>query len=275
MSKKIVEAIRAKQQQHIEQHTPAKDAPVYTDEELSDIESFERAIDEAILSSRDQSRNVETDGFHPSSLGIATSKCGRRNVYLLRGVEKKSTFPARVIRIFDTGHAVHERLQTLFESMDVDMQTELPINLEIPPIAGHADGALTWRGKRKLIEIKSCSDDVYMNRLKWKKPKDEHFAQANVYAYILDIDTVWIIYENKNNQSIKIFEKPTDREAAKKIIDTWHAQYLCFVDGELPVRPYKPGHSVCAGCDLREHCYSDPEIGVDLKPYKETVSGLE
>lgn len=274
VSKKLLDIIAKKEKARIASHMPAKNAPVLDEQEQSDLDAFVEAFDAAWIATRDESREVESDGFHPSSLGIAHGKCARRNVYMLRGERKEARFSARILRVFANGHGVHDRLQRVLESMDTGMESEISIDSDNPPIRGHADGTLTWRGKRICVEIKSCSPDVFTNRLKWKKPKDEHFEQVNIYAYVLDIDTIWIVYENKGTQELKFFEKKTDRVAAKKIVDDWHSQWLCHEAGELPKRPYKIGSPVCAGCDFNYMCVSDPEIGVDLKKYKEEVRKL-
>jgi CRISPR/Cas system-associated exonuclease Cas4 (RecB family) len=272
VSGKLAQILKKIEQQNIERHMPAKDAVIA--EPDSDVERFAREFDQAWIDTRDTSRSVETDGFHPSSLGISAGKCGRRNVYLLRGERKEFVFDPRVMRVFANGHAVHERLQAMLHKMKYPFDDEVKIAWENPPVRGHCDGVLEYNGRRIIIEIKSCSPEVYMNRLKWKKPKDDHFAQANIYAHILDCDTIWIIYENKGSQEIKIFEKPADRKESQKILDKWHAEWLCFQDGELPVRPYKPDSPVCAGCDMKETCFSDSNVGVSLKPYKDRVKEI-
>lgn len=275
MSKKIVEIIKKRNEAEIAKHMPAKDAPVLSDEEKSDLDEFIDAFEAYWIDSRDTSRNIETDGFHASSLGVSHGKCARRNVYLLKGVAKQNRVDHRVMRVFANGHAVHERLQTAMEAMGIDMISEVPVRHKEPPIRGHADGTAVWKDRKILIEIKSCSDEVFVNRLKWKKPKDDHFDQCNIYAYILGYDVIWIIYENKNNQQVKIFEKKADPTGAEKIIDAWHAQWLCFKDDKLPKRPYKPTSPVCGGCDLKYHCFADADMGVDLKPYRETVVNMK
>jgi hypothetical protein len=269
MSKKIAEIIKKKQQQAIEAHMPAKNAPVLSEDEMDDIDLFVKAYDEAWIDTRDTSRNIETDGFHASSLGISHGKCARRNVYLLRGVAKRGHFPPRILRVFENGHGVHSRTQGIMESMGIGMRSEVPVVLDEPPIKGHADGVFTWKGREILLEIKSCSDAVFVNRLKWKKPKDEHFDQANIYAYVLGLDVIWFLYENKDNQEVKIFERKADPVKAKKQIDAWMMQWRCFKADETPKRPYKPGSSTCGGCDVREYCFADSEVGVDVKKYKE------
>ncbi len=262
---RLVDIIKQKQRDEIERHMPAKNAPV--DVEQTDVDAFVAAFDNAWVSTRDTSRAVEADGFHPSSLGIKHGVCARRNGYLLRGVAKQDRFDPRTLRVFANGHAVHSRLQDMLEAMDIGMETEVRIDYNDPPIKGHCDGVIIWNDRRIVIEIKSCSHEVFVNRLKWKKPKDEHFAQVNIYAYVLGIETIFIIYENKNTQELKVFELSADKEAAEKIIEEWRWTYWAYQDGELPKRPYKIGSPVCAGCDLKEICIPDPEIGVSIKNY--------
>lgn len=242
-------------------------------DERSDVERFKEAYENAILEGRDTSRSVEDDGFHPSSLGTASGGCMRRAVYLLRGVEKANTFDARVLNIFATGHAVHERIQNYIAKMGVEFQDEIPIRMEDPPITGHADGVLTlpWNNKKILLEIKSTNESGFTARKNWKKGKDEHFAQANIYAYILGIETIWIMYECKDNQEYEIFEHKANARKAENIIKKWSRAYDIFKAGELPERPYRPDHKACMYCDLREHCFADSEVGVSFKPKKETV----
>lgn len=271
---KLKEIIEKKKQQAIEAHMPSKSGPVVATN-TSGVEAFQAAFDEAWVNSRDTSRSVEADGFHASSLGVKYGTCPRRNVYLLRGIAKENRFDARTLRVFQNGHDVHARIQRIIEQMGVGMESEVRIDHDDPPIKGHADGVLVWEGRKILLEIKSCSDDVFINRLKFKKPKEEHFAQANIYAWVLGIDTIFIVYENKNTQEVKFFEVPANKEAAEKIVESWRLQYKVFKDGELPKRPYKPGSPTCAGCDLKTHCMADPEVGVDLKEYAREIEREE
>lgn len=255
-------------------NTPgAKGAPVLTEDERSDIEIFKEIYENQIVGDKDDSRTIETDGFHASALGVSYGKCMRRAVYLLRGVPKEAVHDHRVLRIFALGHSIHERIQTTLADAGVLIEEEVEIEYEDPPIRGHADGVLVlpWNGKKILLEIKSCNDNTYINRLKFKKGKDEHFEQANIYAYILDIETIWIMYENKNNQEYEIFEHKTDRKKAEKVIDRWAKAYRVFKEGNIPVRPYKPTSKACTYCDLRDHCLADPEVGVTL-PSKEEMN---
>lgn len=266
----IVKAIKERDRRRIENHKPAKKGPKV--ESPDEIAEFAKAFDQHIIESQDKSRTVENDGFHPSSLGIKQGKCARRGVYLMRGVAKGFISDAKLLRVFANGHAVHDRLQKYLESMEgLEMQSEVRVETENPPIRGHCDGTLVWNGKRYALEIKSCSPTVFEQRVMWKKPKDEHVEQVNIYAHVLGIDEIIVCYENKGTQELLFFSVKTDHEKARKQIDKWHAQYLCYLDGELPKRPYQPNSPTCAVCDLKPHCFSDSTVGVDLKPYKDAV----
>lgn len=261
--KTLIKNIKKAELKKIEKHMPAKDAQVLSDDERTDLERFIEAYDAQYVDGRDTAREIETDGFHPSALGIKCGKCARRDVYLLRGTRKKANFNARVLRIFAVGHAIHERIQsTIYAMPDAEFESEVEITYLDPPISGHADGVLTWEGNRILLEVKSIGQDGFINRRKWKKPKPEHFAQANIYAYILGLEWIYVLYECKNDQDFEVFKVKADYEAAEKQIAKWKKTYDIHLKGELPKRPYKPESEACLSCDLREHCLADPEIGV-------------
>lgn len=267
---KITMSMKQVKEKALKNHPPAKDAPKLTEDEASDLERFKEMYEQQIISNEDTSRHVETDGFHPSSLGSYSGNCMRRAVYLLRGIARTPNFSHRILTVFANGHAVHDRIQKTIEDMGAMLETEIEISYEDPPVRGHADGVilLPWNDRKILLEIKSANENTFTGRLKWKKGKDEHYAQANIYAYILGIDTIWIMYENKDNQEYEIFEHKANPKKAETILKKWRKAYAIFEKGELPERPYKPDNKACMYCDLRDHCFSDPEIGVNLNGKK-------
>lgn len=271
MSKKLLDLIKRVEIQNASYLPKTNRKP---DDPNSDVAKWLVEFDQAWIDQQDTSRAIEDDGFHPSSLGIKAGNCGRRNVYLLRGVPKKANFPARVLRIFANGHGVHERLQSTMSKMEHPFEDEVKIEWDEPPVRGHCDGVLVYNDRKILIEIKSCSSTVFNNRLDYDRPRVDHVAQASIYAHVLGIGTIWIIYECKDTQRIKVFEVEANREASQKILDKWHSEWLAFKDGKLPARPYKEGSPTCADCDLIEHCWSDTEISVSLKPYKDKVKEI-
>jgi CRISPR/Cas system-associated exonuclease Cas4 (RecB family) len=258
---KSIEKLKNRVKDQAEKNPPAKNAPVLTGEEQTDIERFIELMNETAVASRGEGREIKT--FHPSSLGIYAGKCQRRFVYLFRGEKPESNIDGKTIRIFDNGSAVHERLQKVFESMEIGMQTEVRLLHDDPPISGYIDGIITlpWNNRKIVLEIKSINENGFISRKKWKKAKDEHVAQANLYCYLTDIDTMWIIYENKNTQDIDIYQHKLDRKKAEKLLKTWRETWQMFQDGKLPKRPFKMDSQACTYCDMRWKCIGDEEIG--------------
>lgn len=243
----------------------------FSKESNQDIAKFLEAYDKSYIDGMDISRLVEADGFHPSSLGLKQGKCARRDTYLLRGTIKIPNFNPQLIRIFAAGHALHDRVQNQVAKMGWAFnkspeeifysQAELEIKWDDPPIRGHADMVLVlpWNGRKILVEIKSIGEVGFNNRILYNKAKPDHIAQANIYAYILGLDTIWIFYESKNTQETKIFEYALDKEAAEKQIAKWAKTYELFKAGTLPKRPYKRESEACQACDMHKFCWGDPE----------------
>ena len=259
--KLIVNQIKEHKAKIIEAHMPSKSGPKLTDSK-QDIVDFKAKFDQLYMDEMDTSRFIEADGFHPSALGTYSGKCIRNQVYMLRGVEKKNTFDARTLRVLDTGNHIHEKLQSAFERMGVLVSAEIPIEYAYPPIKGHTDGVIKFNDQIILIEIKSCNSNTFEMRKKWKKPKPEHFDQANIYAYILELEKVWIIYYCKDNEELEIFELDADPKAAERIIKKWTKTYETFKAGDLPKRPYKRDSKECMYCPLADTCWSDNEDSV-------------
>lgn len=260
---KALAVLKKKNIEEIEKHLPAKHAKQLTEDERTDIERFLGDFDEAILGEREP-RPITT--FHPSSLGIYAGKCQRRFVYLFRGVEPVANFDARTLRVFANGTDVHTRIQATIDKLigqGYEHEPEVRILYDNPPISGYADGVLKlpWNGREVLLEHKSINENGFIGRKKWKAAKKEHVDQANLYAYILGIDTIWFIYENKNDQCIDIYEHKMDPKAAQKILKTWEKTWKMHQEGKLPVRPYKFDSQACQSCDVREHCFADNEVG--------------
>ena len=160
---------------------------------------IEKLITEAIdehLQKRNKPALKKVNGFHPSY----TNQCQRYWNYLFQGVEVQTSFKSQTYRIFDNGHAVHERLYSYFREMGILVAEEIPVTYRTPPIEGTADGIIDWYG-HKLIELKSISAEGFHYRQLYNKPKDDHYRQAQIYLRCLDLDSGYVIYENKNNQT--------------------------------------------------------------------------
>jgi len=210
-------------------------------------------IDDFLLL-RNVSKFKQVKGFHPSY----TNQCSRYWYYLFQGVDIATYFSPQTHRIFDNGHAVHERLYSYFRGMGVLVAEEIPVKYDSPPIEGTADGIIDWDGN-KLIELKSISSEGFHYRQLHNKPKDEHYRQAQIYMECLKLDAGYVIYENKNNQEILPIYIEKDPKFIEKLFKKYLGIYHDYINGNIPERPYKRTSANCNSCDLVELCWSGSE----------------
>lgn len=190
-------------------------------------------------------------GFHPS-YGF---KCKRRWVLLFQGVDYDKKFDSRTQRIFDNGNEVHARWREYFDGMGILEEAEVEITANKPvPVRGHADGVLTWGG-RKLYELKSISPTRFEFRRMYKKPDDKTYEQAQIYLWALDLEEGFVIYENKGTQEVLIFHISRDDAVINKVLKRWQAAYSFYEEGIVPKRPYQRESQDCSQCDLEKYCW--------------------
>jgi len=204
------------------------------------------------LSKRNAPAIKKVGGFHPSY----TNQCGRYWYYLFNGVEVTSSFNPQTYRIFDNGHAVHERLYGYLRGMGILVAEEIPVTYQDPPIEGTADGIIDWYG-HKLIELKSISSEGFHYRQLYSKPKDEHYRQAQIYMRCLDLPAGYVIYENKNNQEILPIYIEKDDDFIDKLFKKYRGFYQSYLDNEIPKQPYKRTSANCSSCDLAAMCWGE------------------
>ena len=202
-----------------------------------------------------EKRNTPTikkvGGFHPSY----TNQCPRYWHYIFEGTELTTSFQPQTYRIFDNGHAVHERLYSYLREMGILVAEEIPVTHDEPPIEGTADGIIDWYG-HKLIELKSISAEGFHYRQLYQKPKDDHYRQAQIYMRCLDLPSGYVIYENKNNQELLPIFIERDEAFIDKLFKKYNKIYEDFKEGNMPTQPYKRTSAKCANCDLADKCWS-------------------
>ena len=231
-----------------------KETVIVESKSPADLEhTLREAIDEQ-LSKKNQTTFKKVGGFHPSY----TNQCSRYWYYLFEGANVTSDFSPQTHRIFDNGHAVHERLYSYFRDMGILVDEEIKVTYSDPPIEGTADGIITWYGD-KLIELKSISSEGFHYRQIYKKPKDDHYRQAQIYMHCLDLDSGFVIYENKNNQEILPIYIEKDQVFIDKLFKKYREFYGNFVTQNIPDRPYKRTSKNCSSCDLAALCWGDSE----------------
>lgn len=240
---------------------------------------------------------VKTDiRFYPSSIG----QCERNIVYQMLGYVGKPK-DGNDLLILENGTYFHNRMEHIFRDMGIMIAEELSLKDKELAISGRSD-AIIWdldlpvdfkpdktidnislvdtKGKVvynghpdfvKIIEFKSINTTNFGKLKRVAKPN--HVKQLQLYFYLTGIKKGAIYYEDKNNQSHKMFEVVYDQA----IVDTVLADIKRYVElaraNTLPERPFAPTDIPCRFCQYRETCHpnSNPFRYEDLFESTEDV----
>jgi hypothetical protein len=177
---------------------------------------LEEAIDKHLETPYGVRRSVDT--FHPSWAG----KCPRMIQLTMTGVLKESDPNAKSQRIFDTGHSMHNRYGEYFKKMKILLGKEIPVYYEKDGIIikGNADYTVIYKQKKvHLLELKSMNSRRFNELCIANLPVYENFLQWNIYSKCLDIPIGELLYENKDDQNMKIFSLVYNEEKFLEVFD--------------------------------------------------------
>lgn len=169
---------------------------------------LEAKIDEFIDKHKREPR--ERDYFYVSELGKS-----KKAIYDAIVNKKPFVAPPRVMRILENGNKVHERYLKLFAEMGILVAAEVDA-VSNDLIHGRLDAIITDRKRNYVVEIKSCSQWTF-NKL--KKPSTGHLLQIQFYMYFTNIKQGYILYENKDNQAMKVFYLELDKELVENKLE--------------------------------------------------------
>jgi hypothetical protein len=164
--------------------------------------------------------------FHPSSLHRPAEELFK----MYYEGDSNKAFPARVMRIFDNGHDVHERLQRYLSKTGILLQAEVPIQNDEYQITGHTDGIIEIKGIKGILEIKSINSSGFYSLY---SPKEDHLIQVNVYMFCTGIERAVLLYECKDNQELKEFYLKLDADILTPVLEKIkHVQRLINQKGD-------------------------------------------
>jgi hypothetical protein len=158
--------------------------PVYSDKALA-------FASEALADDYNATLGVKTERLFRCS---GMNGCKRQRILLRSGLEPSARPNARTANIFHTGNFMHLKWQ--MAGLTEGWLDKAEVGMEDPSLQlrGHTDGVL-YDGS--LLEIKSINsrgfDRVYKLGI-----KDDHKAQAASYLFMLGINRISFIYENKD-----------------------------------------------------------------------------
>jgi hypothetical protein len=180
--------------------------------------------------------------FHPSSLHLDAAELYQRYI----NGDNAEKFESRILRIFDNGHAVHQRLQNYLTYAGILKRAEVPVFDEEYEIRGHADGIVDFSGVNGVLEIKSMNTNQFFSAF---EPKPEHLVQVNIYMHCLGIPRACLLYECKDSQELKEFYVKQDLSILNPILEKIRFVQDCLRTGTAPLPSSEAGRGPAAGIE--------------------------
>lgn len=253
-----------------------------------DVQKMADLLNEAYLRQGREPSDRAKKSFAPSGLGYGSGTCPRQWFYAFTGgvIREDSVDPVGIANM-SYGVDAHTRLQKVFEDSGILIEAERPIctgelvennkgerwpvfsdNDELPPIFGFADLVIKWQGEEAVGEIKTTMQESYVSKKAKNQGSGYHLLQVLIYMRVLGLNKGFLVYENKNTQSLIIIPV-TWNVANTKLVDDamdWMDKvYKNWKAGTKPTRPFKSEKSVvCKTCPFTKHCWEDDEGVVDL-----------
>jgi len=201
-------------------------------------------------------------------------KCLRAIYLSMKGYPRKEK-EARVLRIFDIGDDIHQRLmRTLFGISEIKVNNAevrvIASRIDVAPeelFHGRADAIISLNNKLYVVDFKSISDYKF-KKLEKDEPEISHQYQLQLYMHYFKVPHGILLYENKNTQDFKEFELEYNYKLCKKIISDFEnlkEEYLNQdiippIPLELKVKREAAKDNKgkfpweCDYCDFREEC---------------------
>jgi hypothetical protein len=152
----------------------------------------------------------ERDYFYVSELGKS-----KKEIYKSFKNKSENKMDGKTHRILDNGNFVHSRFMKLFAEMGILVCAEIDA-VSNDLVHGRLDCIITDRKQNYIVEIKSCSQWTFQKLI---QPSKAHLLQIQFYMYYMNIQKGIILYECKDNQSIKTFYINLDKELVEKYIE--------------------------------------------------------
>lgn len=235
-----------------------------------DINSFSKMLDDAYRDTKRQDQMMTKKSFSPSSFGYGNGNCPRYWYMAFSGAMFIDNNDAIAIANMSQGTQAHERLQKIIQKTGTLKHEEFEITNEYPPIRGFIDVILDWNDQEVIGEIKTAKQEIWDTKKAEMTPSQNHLLQLLAYMKLRNAKEGFLLYENKNTQEILIIPVLMN-DKNKATIDglfIWLQEvYDNFLDGDLPMRPYKKSSSPCKNCPIKKECW-DGETGlVQISPY--------
>lgn len=251
-----------------------------------------RAIDNLVAERREiaQLERIEMYGeernrFFASELGF----CNRKIAYEFFGMPRLP-MDSQTLRKLENGNFLEQRFHKYFSELGVLVDEEVSVSTqevdECPVlISGRLDfiideGKLAGKEEQELaiVELKSINTWGFKDVTRDMRPQLSHLYQITMYMWLTGIHKGWVVYEDKNDQTLvaipiifdeKIIYGSNDNRSVgliKEITDL----AVMIENKQVPPRcpnanPQKfPCKWKSGNCDYYDHCYNPVHEGQEV-----------
>jgi hypothetical protein len=213
---------------------------------LDDRDWFAKALDEIHVKGKKPRKQI--DYFYASWAG----DCIRAIQYNMNGL-MPDDIDAQSQRRMDNGNYMHTRYGDYFKSIEglVEEEPAFKQDMDGVFVSGRSDLILLDDNKKEfLAELKSINDRKY--KLILLQPDEGDFLQWNLCAKALGFTDGIILYENKNDQSIKYHFVKYNEDKYKQVINDF-----ILIDTHNKAGTLVPKPAVCVNsqwCSMRKEC---------------------
>jgi CRISPR/Cas system-associated exonuclease Cas4 (RecB family) len=208
-------------------------------------------------------KHTQKKTFAPSTIVYGHGECPRYWYLAFEGNTFDDTADAYAVANMTAGSQGHERIQKAMKDSGILIDAEFKITAQDPPIFGFGDVLLNWEGEELLGEIKTMMNEAFEYRKNAGKPKVGHVVQLLIYMKILKKAKGVLIYENKNNHELLIFEIHVNDGYIQWVdyLFNWMREVRkSWENKELPTKNYRSNAKVCKTCPVRAAC-ADAGVG--------------
>lgn len=214
--------------------------------------------------------------FAPSTIAYGHGNCPRYWYIAFSGTDSwQDDVDAMGVANMGVGSMVHDYIQTALKSSGFLVEEELEITLEDPPVRGYLDAIVELHGEELVCEIKTTRQETFFHKEASGKPSPNHLIQILLYLKATGKKRGFLLYVNKNDQSMLVIPVELDT-TNEKIIDEvleWLRTTRAAYDNEtLPMIPFtrarsagEPTNKICRACPVQKDCFGKlPEGVVDI-----------
>jgi CRISPR/Cas system-associated exonuclease Cas4 (RecB family) len=240
-----------------------------------DARAIADIVEQGYLNKRRDSGFIQKQTFSPSTVGYGHGTCPRYWYHAFTGAFFDETRnDALGVANMDYGTAEHANIQQMFEDAGLLEAAEVEIKLQDPPVRGYVDAIINWEGESVVAEFKTTRQEAFIFREVTGKPAAYHLLQLLTYLYALNKTRGFLLYLNKNDQTVCVIPVELD-ETNRKILDdvfAWlRSTRAAWESQTLPLRPFRksketglPDNKICNSCPVQKTCFEAPEGDVKL-----------